>query len=77
MTSFPAARFGLDDRGLLRKGMAADLVIFDPTTVIDRATYESPRLPPEGIEHVFVNGQAVVSDGQLTGKRPGVVIRES
>ena len=71
MTSFPAARFGLNDRGLLRKGMAADLVIFDPRAVIDRATYQSPRLPPVGIEHVFVNGVAVVSNGAVSGERPG------
>lgn len=75
MTSFPAARFGLRDRGLLRKGMAADLVVFDPQTVMDRATYEAPRLAPTGIEHVFVNGHAVVSDGALTGQRPGVIVR--
>ena len=77
MTSFPAARFGLDDRGLLRKGMAADLVIFDPQTVMSRATYQSPRLPPVGIEHVFVNGDAVVSNSALTGKRPGRLLRAS
>ncbi len=77
MTSFPAARFGLRDRGLLRRGMAADLVVFDPDAVIDCATYESPRVPPRGIAHVYVNGQAVVSDGRLTGKRPGKVVRPS
>ena len=75
MTSFPAARFGLGDRGLLRKGMAADLVIFDPNTIMDHATYESPRLPNSGIEHVFVNGKPVLSAGKLTGARPGVVVR--
>jgi len=77
MTSFPAARFGLAERGLLHKGMAADLVIFDPKTVADRATYESPRLPPVGIEHVFVNGVPVVTDGALTGARPGRLVRRS
>jgi N-acyl-D-amino-acid deacylase len=77
MTSFPAARFGLSDRGLLRKGMAADLVIFDPRTVIDRATYQSPRLPPVGIEHVYVNGAPVITDSVLTNNRPGTLLRPS
>lgn len=75
MTSFPAARFGLFDRGLLRAGLAADLVIFDPQTVLDRATYENPRQSPVGIEHVFVNGAAVISNGQLTASRPGRLIK--
>jgi len=51
--------------------MAADLVIFDPQAVIDRATYQSPRLPPVGIEHVFVNGVAVVSNSAVCGEQPG------
>ena len=76
MSSFPAARFGLSDRGLLRRRMAADLVIFDPKTVIDRATYESPRLPPEGIEHVYVNGIAVVANRKLTGQKPGTLVKK-
>jgi N-acyl-D-amino-acid deacylase len=75
MTGFPAMRFGLDDRGLLRKGMAADLVIFDPETVGERATFEMPRLPPVGIEWVFVNGVAVVDNGNLTQQRPGRLLR--
>lgn len=75
MTGFPAMRFGLDDRGLLRRGMAADLVIFDPRTVRDRATFEEPRLPPVGIEHVFVNGVPVVDQGRLTSRRPGRLLR--
>jgi N-acyl-D-amino-acid deacylase len=77
MTSFPATRFGLSDRGLLRRGMAADLVIFDPRTVIDRATYEAPRLAPQGIEHVYVNGVAVVANSALTNKRPGRLVRHN
>ncbi len=76
MSSFPAARFGLSDRGLLRKGMAADLVIFDPQTVIDTATYESPLQAPIGIEHVYVNGTAVVANSKLTGKKPGVLVKK-
>ena len=75
MSGFPAERFGLGDRGLLRKGMAADLVIFDPQTVRDRATYETPRLSPVGIEHVFVNGVLVVDQGNLTQHRPGRLLR--
>ncbi len=75
MTSFPAMRFGLDDRGLLRKGMAADLVVFDPETIEARATYEEPRNPPVGLEHVLVNGVAVVKNGALTDRRPGRILR--
>ncbi len=75
MTGAPAARFGLGDRGLLREGMAADLVLFDPEAVADRATYESPRLAPAGIEQVVVNGVPVVRDGALTGARPGRLLR--
>ncbi len=75
MTSFPAMRFGLDDRGLLRKGMAADLVIFDPQTIDARATYAEPRRPPVGIDHVLVNGVSVVNDGTLTDQHAGRVLR--
>ena len=74
-TGFPAARFGLRDRGLLRPGMAADLVVFDPEAVADRATYESPRQPPLGIEHVLVNGVPVVREGVLTEARPGRLLQ--
>ena len=77
MTSFPATRFGLGDRGLLRKGMAADLVVFDPQTVIDRATYDNPRQAPLGIEHVFVNGVAAVANGAVSGRRAGVLVKPS
>jgi N-acyl-D-amino-acid deacylase len=78
MTSFPAARFGLTDRGLIKKGLAADLVIFDPKTVQDEATWENPRLAPTGIDHVFVNGIQVVRQGQLIeGEHPGQVLRRN
>jgi N-acyl-D-aspartate/D-glutamate deacylase len=56
MTSLPAGVFGLTDRGMVREGAFADLVLFDPDRVRDRATYEEPRLPAEGIAKVFVNG---------------------
>jgi N-acyl-D-amino-acid deacylase len=67
----------LQDRGLLKPGMAADMVIFDPNTVIDRATWENPCQFPVGIEQVVVNGQVAVRDGQLTGALVGQVLRRS
>jgi N-acyl-D-amino-acid deacylase len=75
MTSFPAQKFGLFDRGLVRPGMAADLVVFDPATVVDRATPENPEQPPAGLPHVLVNGQFAVRDGAYTGGRFGRVLR--
>ena len=75
MTSMPAARLGLKDRGCLRAGCAADVVVFDPATVRDRATFLAPHQYAEGIPWVFVNGVAVVADGVPTGARPGVVLR--
>jgi N-acyl-D-amino-acid deacylase len=71
MTSLPAARVGLRDRGLLRPGMAADLVAFDPATVRDRSTYTDPTHYSEGIVYVAVNGQLVVDGGKITSARPG------
>jgi len=71
MTSLPARRFGLGDRGLLREGLVADLVIFDPDTVRDTATYENPRRHPIGIDTVIVNGQVVLNDQLHTGATPG------
>lgn len=75
MTSAPAARLGLTDRGLLRDGYAADLVVFDPARVRSNATYEEPRQYPDGIEHVAVNGQLVVDAGVHTGALPGRALR--
>lgn len=77
MTSFPAARLGLEDRGLVRDGMAADLVMFDPATVRSTATYEQPRGEPVGIHHVVVNGTLVVDDGRHTGATPGRFLRRA
>jgi N-acyl-D-amino-acid deacylase len=74
MTSLPAQRLGWKDRGALRAGAFADLVLFDPQTVIDRSTFAEPALTPVGIEKVFVNGIAVWSDGKATGERPGRVL---
>lgn len=75
MTGLPAGEFGIAQRGILAEGNFADLVVFDPDTVIDRATFEEPCQPAAGIEHVFVNGQAVWREGQATGARPGAVLR--
>ncbi|MEK6409366.1 MAG: D-aminoacylase [Acidobacteriota bacterium] len=76
MTSAPASRLGLYDRGLIRAGMKADLVIFDPKRVIDRSTFKEPQLLSDGIERVFVNGEPVFENGKTTGRLPGVVIRK-
>jgi N-acyl-D-amino-acid deacylase len=76
MTSAPAARLGLADRGLLRDGMLADIVVFDPVTVRSRATYEEPCRFPAGIPHVLVNGVPVVRDGGHTGALPGRALRQ-
>jgi N-acyl-D-aspartate/D-glutamate deacylase len=75
MTSFPAQRFGLFDRGLVRPGMWADLVVFDSATVLDRATPEEPEQAPTGMPHVLVNGAFAVRYGQYTGARTGRVLR--
>ena len=75
MTSLPASRMRLSDRGLLRAGMAADVVAFDPTTVRERATYADPLHYSEGIPYVAVNGQLVVDEGRITEARPGRVLR--
>jgi N-acyl-D-amino-acid deacylase len=75
MTGQPAARLGLEDRGLIRPGMAADLVLFDPATVLDRATTAEPHALSAGIEKVWVNGALVLAEGQATDRRPGKVLR--
>jgi N-acyl-D-amino-acid deacylase len=75
MTSAPAARLGLRDRGLIRDDAVADLVIFDPARVRSNATYEEPRQFPDGIEWVIVAGRVVVERGEHTGARPGRVLR--
>jgi N-acyl-D-aspartate/D-glutamate deacylase len=75
MTSLAAQRVGLTDRGLLRPGMFADITVFDPATVGDRATFDQPHQPSVGISDVFVNGQAVYKRGALTAARPGRGLR--
>jgi N-acyl-D-amino-acid deacylase len=75
MTSLPAQRLRLADRGELRPGAFADMVVFDPKTIIDRATYEQPRSYPEGIAHVFVNGVPAVWNGEETGRLAGRALR--
>jgi N-acyl-D-aspartate/D-glutamate deacylase len=74
MTSANAAKVRLYDRGILRPGMAADVTVFNPETVIDRATFEQPHQYAEGIEYVIVNGAVVLEKGRHTGARPGAIL---
>jgi len=74
MTGLPARRLGLRDRGVIRAGAKADLVVFDPKRVADQATYEEPHEYPVGIEHVIVNGRIVIKDGEHTGSLPGKLL---
>lgn len=75
MTSLPAQRLGLKDRGLLREGYWADIVVFDPNRISDTATFASPKQYPAGINYVMVNGRVVIDQGKHTGERPGMVLR--
>ena len=75
MSSAPANRLGLADRGLVRPGLRADLVLFDPDTIQDEATFAAPERYPSGIEWVFVNGVAVIAGGEPTDALPGRVLR--
>ena len=74
MSGFPAARLGLADRGIVRPGLKADLVVFDPAKVLDRATFERPHQYAEGFSHVITNGQVVFEGGTMTAARPGAVL---
>ena len=76
MTSMAAAKLGLGDRGVLATGKAADITIFDATTVGDRATFEEPHQFPDGIDYVIVNGQIVVEHGIQHPVLPGQVLRK-
>lgn len=75
LTSFPAANLKLRERGFLREGYFADIVIFDPAAIQDHATFENPRQYATGVIHVFVNGEQVLEDGEHTGSYPGRVVR--
>jgi N-acyl-D-amino-acid deacylase len=75
MASFPARRLGLPDRGLIAEGMSADIVIFNPKTIEDQATYAKPNQYPKGVEYVLVNGQVVIEKGEHTGNLSGKVLR--
>jgi N-acyl-D-amino-acid deacylase len=75
LTSLPASNLGLRDRGKLEPGYYADVVVFDPTTITDNATFEQPHQLATGVIHVFVNGQQVVAGGEHTGALPGRVVR--
>ncbi|MGH7780118.1 MAG: N-acyl-D-amino-acid deacylase family protein [Candidatus Binataceae bacterium] len=77
MTGMPARKFHLADRGFVREGFFADLVIFDPARIADTATYEDPRRYPDGLSHVIVNGTVVARNGQHTGARPGRGLRRA
>ncbi|MBI2162048.1 MAG: D-aminoacylase [Candidatus Rokubacteria bacterium] len=74
MTGLPARRLGLRDRGIVRVGAKADLVVFDGKRVADQATYEEPHRYPVGVEHVLVNGRLVIKDGEHTGSLPGKLL---
>jgi len=75
MTSLPAQILGLQDRGQIRKGFAADVVVFDPDKIQDHATFEEPHRYSTGVSHVLVNGELVLRDGEHTGALPGRVLR--
>ncbi|TME95925.1 MAG: hypothetical protein E6I34_00680 [Chloroflexi bacterium] len=74
VTGLPAERFSLKDRGLLKDGLAADITVFDAGALADQSTWENPRVPPSGIAHVLVEGEAVVTDGRVTGALPGRIV---
>src|SRR5205807_5590968 len=71
LSGFPATNLGLDRRGSVKDGMFADVVVFDPATIADRATFEKPHQYAVGMKHVFVNGVQVLKDGEHTGAKPG------
>jgi N-acyl-D-aspartate/D-glutamate deacylase len=74
MSSFPAQRLGLADRGVLRTGLKADLAIFDPALIADTATFEKPHSYAAGVSTVIVNGQPVFENGAMTAARPGRIL---
>ena len=76
LTSFPAENLGLEGRGLLQEGYFADIAIFDPATISDRATFADPHQYATGVQHVIVNGVPVLLDGEHTGATPGRFVRK-
>jgi dihydroorotase/N-acyl-D-amino-acid deacylase len=76
-SALPAQRVRLTDRGVLKKGMWADIVVFDPATIHDRATFENPNQLSEGMQYVLVNGVPVIEGGKQTDALPGKVLRGS
>ncbi len=76
MTALPAGKMGIAGRGLLKEGFFADINVFDPATIIDKATFDKPHQYPEGLKYVIVNGEIVVDNGKHTGARPGLVLRK-
>jgi N-acyl-D-amino-acid deacylase len=77
MTSLAAQRVGINDRGLLKPGMHADITVFDPATIIDLSTYENPSQLATGVSYVLVNGVPVVDGGRVTAALPGRALRGS
>jgi N-acyl-D-amino-acid deacylase len=75
LTSLPATNLGIRQRGSLKPGYYADLVVFNPATIADHATFEKPKQLATGVDHVFVNGMQVLRDGKHTGAKPGRVVR--
>ena len=76
ITSLPARIYGLQDRGILKKGYQADVVIFDPERITDCATYEAPRKKPQGVDTLIVNGKIVMEDTGISGLLPGWAIKK-
>lgn len=76
MTSYPARKIGLKDRGIVQEGLAADLAVFDPKTVANNATYQDPHQYPTGVHYVAVNGELVIEKGKHTNKYPGKILRK-
>jgi N-acyl-D-amino-acid deacylase len=77
MTALNAEKLGFSDRGLLREGMKADVTVFDPHRVIDKATFQAPNQYAVGIEYVFVNGVLVIEKGEHLGTKPGRILRKN